>query len=65
MQAAFTRRGFSIWPRTLTVEPTWPNTYRQLVAELDFPTKDIADAIARVQALIDNTQSTEPPDQAT
>jgi hypothetical protein len=26
------------WPPTLTIEPTWPDTYRELAAELDFPT---------------------------
>jgi hypothetical protein len=41
------------WPPTLTVEPTWPDTYSQLAAELDFPTKDLDEAITHVQALID------------
>lgn len=62
---SFDLRGTHPWSRTLTVEPTWPNTYPQLAAELACPTKAIAGAIARVQALIDKTQSTEPPDQAT
>ena len=49
----FELRGTHPWPPTLTIEPTWPETYRELVAELDFPTKDLTEAIARVQALID------------
>ncbi len=51
------------WPPTLTIEPTWRNTYRELAAELDFPTKDIDEAIARVQALIDEIHA-ERPDKA-
>jgi Nucleotidyl transferase AbiEii toxin, Type IV TA system len=50
------------WPPTLTIEPTWSETYRELAAELGFPTKSLDEAIARVQALIDRTQSTELPD---
>jgi hypothetical protein len=48
------------WPPTLEIEPTWPDTYRQLATELDFPTKDIVEATARVQALIDMIQLSEP-----
>ena len=51
------------WPPTLTAEPNWPDTYRQLAAELDFPTKDIAEAITHVQALIDRIHA-ERPDKA-
>lgn len=61
----FNLRGTHPWPPALTVEPTWPGTYRELAAELDFPTNDINDAIARVQALIDQIQSAEPPSEAT
>jgi hypothetical protein len=57
----FELRSTHTWPPTLTVEPTWPDTYRQLAAELDFPTKDLDDAITRVQALIDRIQSAELP----
>ncbi len=49
------------WPPTLTVEPTWPDTYRELAVELDFPTKDLDEAVARVQALIDRIQGTKLP----
>jgi len=49
----FALRAAHAWPPTLTVEPTWPDIYRQLAAELEFPTKDIAEAVTRVQALID------------
>jgi len=49
------------WPPTLPAEPTWPDTYRELAAELDFPTKDLAEAITRVQALIDRIQNTKRP----
>lgn len=52
------------WPPTLTIQPTWPDTYLALASELDFPTQDITEAIARVQALIDKTQRAEPPDEA-
>jgi Nucleotidyl transferase AbiEii toxin, Type IV TA system len=57
----FDLRGTHPWPPELTVEPTWPGTYRELAAELDFPTNDINHAIARVQALIDRIQSAESP----
>jgi hypothetical protein len=50
------------WPPTLTIEPTWPGTYSQLAAEFAFPTKDIAEASVRVQALIDKTQSADLSD---
>jgi hypothetical protein len=33
-----------------------------LAAELDFPTKDLAEAVARVQALIDRIQGTKLPE---
>jgi hypothetical protein len=60
----FDLRGTHQWPPELTVEPTWPGTYRQLAAELDFPTNDINDAIPRVQALINRIDSAEPPGKA-
>jgi hypothetical protein len=60
----FDLRGTHPWPPALTVEPSWPDTYRELAAELDFPTNDINDAIMRVQALIDRIQSAEPPGKA-
>lgn len=41
------------WPPTLSVEPSWPEVYAGLVAEIDFPIADVAEAAARVQALID------------
>ena len=56
----FNLRGTHAWPPTLTAEPTWPNTYRELAAELDFPTKDLDEAITRVQALIDRIPSIDP-----
>ncbi len=59
----FDLRGTHAWPPTLTPEPTWPETYVSLAAELDFPVKDIADAIVRVQALIDTIQRAEPPNE--
>jgi hypothetical protein len=34
------------WPPTLSAEPTRRDTYRELATELDFPTKDIAEAVA-------------------
>jgi hypothetical protein len=51
------------WPPTLTIQPTWPDTYFGLATELGFPTKEIAEAITRVQALIDRTHSVELPDE--
>jgi Nucleotidyl transferase AbiEii toxin, Type IV TA system len=48
------------WPPTLTVEPTWPETYRELAAELDFPTKSLDEAIRRVQGLIDEIHAEQP-----
>jgi hypothetical protein len=56
----FHLRGKHPWPPTLKIEPTWPDTYRQLATELDFPTKDIIEATARVQALIDMIQLIKP-----
>jgi Nucleotidyl transferase AbiEii toxin, Type IV TA system len=56
----FHLRGTHPWPPTLTIEPTWPDTYRQLATELDFPTKDVVKATARVQALIDMIQLSKP-----
>ncbi len=52
------------WPPTLTIEPTWPDTYRELAAELDFPTKDIDEAITRVQGLIDEIHAERPNETA-
>jgi Nucleotidyl transferase AbiEii toxin, Type IV TA system len=60
----FELRGTHAWPPTLTAEPTWPETYRELAAELDFPTKDLDEAITHVQALIDRIHSTELPNDA-
>jgi hypothetical protein len=51
------------WPPKLTIEPNWPDTYKQLAAELDFPINDIAEAAAQVQALIDRIH-TEQSDRA-
>jgi hypothetical protein len=48
------------WPPTLTVEPTWPETYRELAAELDFPTMSLDEAIRRVQGLIDEIHAEQP-----
>jgi hypothetical protein len=58
----FELRGTHAWPPTLTAEPTWAETYRELAAELDFPTKDLDEAITRVQTLIDRIQGTKLPD---
>jgi hypothetical protein len=60
----FELRRMHAWPPTLTAEPTWPETYRELAAELDFPIKDLDEAITRVQALIDRIQSAELSDEA-
>jgi hypothetical protein len=57
----FDLRATHAWPPPLNIEPTWPDTYRQLAAELDFPTQDIADAMTRVQALIYAIHSAELP----
>jgi hypothetical protein len=59
----FELRGTHAWPPTLTAEPTWPETYRELAAELDFPTKSLDEAITRVQTLIDRIHA-EQPDKA-
>lgn len=58
----FELRGTHAWPPTLTAEPTWPETYRELAAELDFPTKDLDEAVTRVQGLIDRIQGIKLPD---
>jgi Nucleotidyl transferase AbiEii toxin, Type IV TA system len=59
----FDLRGTHAWPPTLAAEPTWAETYRELAAELDFPTKDLDEAITRVQGLIDRIHA-ERPDAA-
>lgn len=56
----FELRRTHAWPPTLRAEPTWPETYHELAAELDFPTKDLDEAITRVQALIDRIHSERP-----
>lgn len=56
----FNLRRTHSWPPTLTVEPTWPDTYRELAAELDFPTKSLDEAITRVQGLIDEIHAERP-----
>ncbi len=48
------------WPPTLTIEPTWPETYRELAAELEFPTKDLDEAFRHVQVLIDRIHAERP-----
>jgi hypothetical protein len=60
----FALRAAHTWPPTLTIEPTWPGTYRQLAAELDFPAKDIAEAVPRVQAMIDRIHTKQPGNEA-
>lgn len=49
----FSARGKHSWPPLLTIEPSWPEQYRSLAIEQDFPAQDIREAAARVQALID------------
>lgn len=49
----FELRATHPWPPTLTVEPSWPEVYVALAAEIDFPISDVEKATARVQALID------------
>lgn len=61
----FELRRTHAWPPTLTIEPTWRETYRALAAELDFPTKDLDEAVARVQALIDTIDAARPDKTAT
>jgi hypothetical protein len=61
----FGLRGTHPWPPAITVEPAWPDIYRELAAELDFPISDVTAAVSHVQALIDRIQSGEPPDEAT
>lgn len=61
----FDLRATHSWPPMLNIEPTWPDTYRQLAAELGFPTEDITGATARVQALIDAIHNAEPQSEAT
>lgn len=61
----FGLRGTHPWPPALNAEPAWPDIYRELAAELDFPTSDITAAVSRVQALIDRIQSGESPGEVT
>lgn len=48
------------WPPTLTVEPTWPETYRELAAGLDFQTMDLDEAVTRVQGWRGSSSSPRP-----
>jgi Nucleotidyl transferase AbiEii toxin, Type IV TA system len=49
----FSARGKHRWPPRLTIEPSWPEQYRSLAIEQDFPVQDIREAAALVQTLID------------
>jgi Nucleotidyl transferase AbiEii toxin, Type IV TA system len=55
----FDLRKTHAWPPTLTIEPTWPETYHRFAAELEFPINDIAEAADRVQGLIDKIRDSE------
>ena len=59
----FALRATHPWAPTMTIEPNWPNTYATLAIELDFPVTDVADAAARVQALIDTIDHAETADR--
>lgn len=49
----FELRATHPWPPTLTVEPSWSDVYTALAAEIEFPVSSVADAVERLQALID------------
>jgi hypothetical protein len=49
------------WPPDLAAEPNWPDTYRRLAAELDFPINDLTQAIEHVKRLITRIQASAPP----
>jgi len=40
------------WPSTVTIFDSWPEPYRALADELNFPVRDVADAVAAVEALM-------------
>jgi hypothetical protein len=48
----------------LPIEPAWSETYGSLATELDLPAKDLAEAVARVQALIDRIDAERPDDSS-
>lgn len=49
----FTRRATHAWPPVLTVQPTWPDLWANLVDENDFPIDDVAEAVQRVNGMIE------------
>jgi hypothetical protein len=49
----FNGRAKQPWPPELRAEPSWPEQYRALAEEQDFAVEDVAQAVERVQSLID------------
>jgi hypothetical protein len=49
----FDLRGKHSWPPTVTVFDSWPEPYRALAEELQFPIMEVQDAARAVQAMID------------
>lgn len=49
----FTRRATHPWPPVLTVQPTWPDLWATLVDENDLPIDDVAEAVQRVNGMIE------------
>jgi hypothetical protein len=52
-RSVFKARAKQSWPPQLRAEPSWPEQYRALAIEQGFVIQDVADAIALVQALIE------------
>jgi hypothetical protein len=48
----FSLRAMHLWPPEVTVFDSWPDGYRALAAELDFPIADVASAASAVRQLL-------------
>jgi hypothetical protein len=53
----FVARAKQPWPTQLSIERSWPEQYRALAIEQGFAIQEVADAVERVQALIDDIDS--------
>jgi hypothetical protein len=53
----FLLRGRHAWPPTVSVFESWPEPYRALAAELDFPIAGVEEAADAVRAMIERITS--------
>lgn len=50
--AIFDNRRKQPWPPTVTVYPSWPETFARIANEESFPTKDVGEAVAMVSEFV-------------